>query len=167
MNIRSWFQANEMFIYTVDRHQGVNSIANGVTLRSDILGCLDRSSFVFYPFGDGRYGGYVLKQESDYVEWVHRRPARVHPRVADQYLYARFAYNVIGLVLPQWSKPDRCIPAPQYVQEINRQSPRERSSAGLSPTSSELEFGDENESSDAAGSAKGTPIVLYCRFGVP
>ncbi|TBU27572.1 hypothetical protein BD309DRAFT_604981 [Dichomitus squalens] len=95
-----WFYANDMSDYNLAGHRtGVNDVANGVTLRSDVHRCLDRHSFVFYPVDGGRFAAYFVRRgDAEYAELFHRRPVDMPIRVSDQFLYARFAYTVINLL---------------------------------------------------------------------
>lgn len=74
----------------------INDSANGITLRSDIHCCLDRHSFVLFPVGDEKFMTYVVRgTEVDYAGLFHRRLVTIPTRVADEFVYARFAYCII------------------------------------------------------------------------
>ena len=84
------------YCHNSDAH--INDVANGVTLRCDVRCCLDRHGFVFFPVGNKEFMTYVIKPtERDFVDMLHRRLVTIPDRVADQFLYARFAYSIIKL----------------------------------------------------------------------
>lgn len=97
----AWFQANKMYLYSPDNMTaGVNSHTNGIALRDDVRRCFDSGAFVFYPAGhDNAFMAYFVGMAGypDYTEPFHRRLATIHPSVAVEFLYARFAYTVIKL----------------------------------------------------------------------
>ena len=74
----------------------VDDVGNGLTLRCDVRRLLDNHAFVFYPVGNRKYVTYVLRESAqDYVELLHGREVTAPLRVSDEFLYARFAYNII------------------------------------------------------------------------
>ncbi|EJF61891.1 hypothetical protein DICSQDRAFT_180282 [Dichomitus squalens LYAD-421 SS1] len=96
----AWFLVNEMGRFNRSTLGAtVNDVSNGVTLRCDVHRLLDSQSFVFYPVGDRKYVTYLVRGTSrDYVELLHGREVSTVPlRVSDEFLYARFAYNIIKL----------------------------------------------------------------------
>lgn len=103
----------------------INDVANGVTLRSDVHAYIDQYGFVFYPTDQGRYVAYVVGRQLDYAKLFHRRLVAMHPRVAIQFLYARFAYNVIHLIRRRWAIPSRSFPIPKEVLEVRKAAEEE------------------------------------------
>ncbi|KAI0751614.1 hypothetical protein C8Q80DRAFT_1158458 [Daedaleopsis nitida] len=120
-----WFRANRLAFYTsiAPSHPGVNHIANGVTLRADVQDFLDRLGFVSYPAGgDHQFCAYLLLADPDYRQELHRREVEMPERVSHEFLFARFAYNIIGLMASAWP-PDRSgsLPIHPYVlQQVER-----------------------------------------------
>ncbi|KAI1784589.1 hypothetical protein LXA43DRAFT_208645 [Ganoderma leucocontextum] len=95
--------ANKMFLYAPDNMRaGVNAHTNGIALRDDVRRCFDSHAFVFYPAGNDKFMAYFVDMPGypDYTELFHQRLVRIHPSVAVEFLYARFAYNVIHLYRP-------------------------------------------------------------------
>ncbi len=45
----------------------------------------------------------VSDEELEYATLFHRRLVAMHARVAAQFIYARFALNIFGRLLPRWS----------------------------------------------------------------
>lgn len=114
-----WFTANDMEQFNIDASAKIDDVANGVTLRSDVHTCFDRCKFVFYPTDQGRYVAYIIgHHQLDYAKLLHRRLVAMHPRVAIQFLYARFAYNIIHLLREKWTLPGRSLPIPNEVLEV-------------------------------------------------
>ena len=96
--------ANEMFTYAPDNEDArVNAHTNGISLRDDVRRCLDSHAFVFYPAGSGQFMTYFVQAKGfpEYTELLHQRLATVHPSVAVEFLYARFAYTIIHLAGPK------------------------------------------------------------------
>ncbi|KAM5541506.1 hypothetical protein V8D89_004696 [Ganoderma adspersum] len=100
----AWFEANGMCLYSMENHRaGIDTHTNGVSLRADLHRCLESNSFVFYPARDGAgFMAYFVEAQGypDYTELFHRRLASIHPSVAVEFIYARFAYTVINLYRP-------------------------------------------------------------------
>ena len=57
-----WFTVHSMDDYSLNPDAGINDVANGVTLRSDVHACLNRHGFFFYPIGERRYLAYTVKR---------------------------------------------------------------------------------------------------------
>ena len=113
-----WFTVHSMDDYSLNPDAGINDVANGVTLRSDVHACLNRQGFFFYPIGERRYLAYTVKRhEEDYAELFHRREVRMHDRIAGEFLYARFAYNIINLLPQIWKASGRSVPIPQAIRD--------------------------------------------------
>ncbi|KAI0762412.1 hypothetical protein C8Q74DRAFT_1318894 [Fomes fomentarius] len=107
-----WFLGNNMDQFSLSRNLSINDVANGVTLRSDVRACMDRHNFVFYPTEGGRYVAYA--------QLLHRRLVFMHPRVATQFLYARFAYNIKHLLYPNLATLGRSFPIPKSVLDMRQ-----------------------------------------------
>ena len=88
----------------------IDEPANGIMLRPDVQHCFDDCGFVFYPdagtgpCGDSPDDGskpfvtYFINDGFSYLpELFHRRRVALHPTVSVEFLYARFAYAIIGL----------------------------------------------------------------------
>ncbi|RPD53601.1 hypothetical protein L227DRAFT_396734 [Lentinus tigrinus ALCF2SS1-6] len=91
-----WFHRQKMAFYCYNDVAGLDDTANGVALRSDIHLCHDRHTFVFYPCEPDDYVLYIVVMgEGDYAQLLHRRPVTMPKRVSNNFLYARFAYNII------------------------------------------------------------------------
>ena len=125
-----WFKGNGMDQFCLTYDATINDVANGVALRADVRACLDRHSFVFFPRGDGTFVSYVIKNEKDYAQLLHRRSINIHERVAEEFLYARFAYTVIHLVSPSWDEPHLSVPIPLSGLAARPVTPRTGPSAG-------------------------------------
>ncbi|KAI1784587.1 hypothetical protein LXA43DRAFT_901310 [Ganoderma leucocontextum] len=96
----AWFIANKMFAYAPDNEDaGIDAHTNGILLRDDVRRCFDSHAFVFYPAGNNMFVAYFVHTRGypNYTELLHRRLVTIHPSVAVEFLYARFAYNVIHL----------------------------------------------------------------------
>ena len=96
----AWFLVNGMGRFNRSTlGTTVDDVANGLTLRCDVYRLLDSQSFVFYPVGPCKYVTYLLRAKSEgYVELLHGREVATIPLcVSDEFLYARFAYNIIKL----------------------------------------------------------------------
>ena len=93
----AWFVANDMGRYNRSgAGTSVNDVANGVTLRCDVRRLLEFHAFVFYPIGEGKAVTYVVRRDmQDFADVLHGRTVTVPMRVSDEFLYARFAYNII------------------------------------------------------------------------
>ena len=118
-----WFNYNKMSQY--NRRgvlTGINDVANGVCLRSDVHDCLNRHGFVFFPTNEGKFVAYIIGNlEDDYAVLLHRRPVMIHERVAEEFIYARFAYAFINT--PRASDFDAVtIPAEANVTVRERRS---------------------------------------------
>ena len=111
-----------MNVYCIDYKAELDDVANGVTLRADVHAALDRSVFVFFPSASsqGQYIAYAIGLELDYAHTLHRRLAKVHERVSAEFLYARFAYNIISLLTPPCARFAFPIPAALETAEIDR-----------------------------------------------
>ncbi|PIL28685.1 hypothetical protein GSI_08729 [Ganoderma sinense ZZ0214-1] len=96
-----WFASNSMSTFASDNSEvGVDDRGNGILLRADVQLCMDAHGFVFYPADAHSFIAYFLSHDySDFPELFHRRPATIHPDVPVQFLYARFAYTSINLLL--------------------------------------------------------------------
>ena len=93
-----------MNLYSIENQKaGVDTHTNGISLRDDVRRCLDACAFVFFPVhGSDKFMAYFVDDGywPDYTEAFHRRLVTIHPSVAVEFLYARFAYNVINLYRP-------------------------------------------------------------------
>ncbi len=67
--------------------------------------------------------------ELDYAQLFHRRLIYMHPRVATQLLYARFAYNIIHLLYPDLATLGRSFPIPKLVLVMRRGLQKARENA--------------------------------------
>ncbi|TBU24393.1 hypothetical protein BD311DRAFT_791061 [Dichomitus squalens] len=96
---KAWFNGNDMGRYNrISPTTSVDDVANGMTLRCDVHRLLNRHAFVFYPAGDRKFVTYIVLQDTfDYAYLLHGRVVTIPLRVSDEFLYARFAYNVINL----------------------------------------------------------------------
>ncbi|TBU31026.1 hypothetical protein BD311DRAFT_825627 [Dichomitus squalens] len=94
-----WFNGNNMTDYNLaGPPTGLDDVANGLTLRSDVHQCFDLHGFVVYPAGSNRSVAYVVRRGAfEYAELFHRRLITLPNRVSDQFVYARFAYTFINL----------------------------------------------------------------------
>ncbi|PIL32435.1 hypothetical protein GSI_05137 [Ganoderma sinense ZZ0214-1] len=98
----AWFIANDMRDYSGGNERArVNAHTNGISLRDDVHRCLESHAFVFYPAGKDQFMTYFVSPRGypNYTELLHQRLVTIHPNVAIEFLYARFAYAVIHLVL--------------------------------------------------------------------
>ncbi|PIL32441.1 hypothetical protein GSI_05143 [Ganoderma sinense ZZ0214-1] len=100
----AWFAANEMHVYSIENQKaGVDTHTNGISLRDDVHRCFEAGAFVFYPVpSSDKFMAYFVDDGywPDYTELFHQRLALIHPSVAVEFLYARFAYTVINLWRP-------------------------------------------------------------------
>ena len=93
------FHANGMAAFNTNSQvHNTDDVANGVCLRADVHRLLDNHSLVFYPLRDD-FIAHFLQVTPPYNELYHRVPITVHPRVSIQFLYARFAINIISRVV--------------------------------------------------------------------
>ncbi|KAH9935658.1 uncharacterized protein B0H18DRAFT_419849 [Fomitopsis serialis] len=160
-----WFTFNRMKVHNI-RPEIVtpNDVANGICLRADIRLCLDRHAFVFFPDGSD-FVAYFIKVEDDYAEWFHRTAAQIHERVAVQFLYARFAFNVINLVDTSVSR-NLVSPSPAYQAALadysTRKQPRRSRDKRISGTLSEDSTPEETVQDWL--SAPNLQDVFYARY---
>ena len=132
-----WFKHHDMGRYNIAGHGfdadsfsgrnefeldnlGVDDPANGFFLRHDVADLLKRHSFVFFPAGltDGKFQfmTYMCGGPLDYVPLLHRRLVTLPWRVSEEFLYARFALNIIhhvreGLYLNTFPIPEGVEPS--------------------------------------------------------
>ncbi|KAI0719166.1 hypothetical protein C8T65DRAFT_827222 [Cerioporus squamosus] len=78
---------------------GINDIANGVCMRSDVHRCFDGLGFVIYPEGSSFLTYVIDGGEADFAPLLHWRLLEVPDRVFPELLYARFAYAIIKTAL--------------------------------------------------------------------
>ncbi|KAH9931357.1 uncharacterized protein B0H18DRAFT_991367 [Fomitopsis serialis] len=168
-----WFAENEMRAYSFGGTATPNDSANGVCLRADIRRCLDRQGFVFFPAGS-QFVAYFIKGEPDYAEWYHRTAARIHERVPVQFLYARFAFNVIQSA-DIWVAVKVVVPSAEFrlrqamFQRRTQAANRQASATGPSEQSaSDGGVGDavlaEHDATRIPGSHRSTEDVFFERF---
>ncbi|KAI0787494.1 hypothetical protein C8Q74DRAFT_1446188 [Fomes fomentarius] len=157
-NQSDWFTANDMDQFSIAASADIDDVANGVTLRSDVHACIDQHSFVFYPTDQGRYVAYVVGYQLDYAKLFHRRLVAMHPRVAIQFLYARFAYTIIHLLRRRWATPNRSFPIPKEVLEVRNAAEEEAEEEANLKRKRE-----DEEDADAERSA--TPVTHSPRHG--
>ena len=130
----AWFIDNGM-----GRHNrsgcgtSVNDVANGVTLRCDVHRLLDYHAIVFYPAGERKYVTYIVRNDmEDYAEQLHGRVVAVPLRVSDEFLYARFAYNIISLLPRILDVSVKCFPISETL--VQQQDALEQSKTSSAPT---------------------------------
>lgn len=82
-----------MHVYNCSAANTSDDIANGITVRADLHLLLDSFAFVLTPKNDG-FVTHMLHKFQHYA-YLHRTPASHHDRVRVQFLYTRFAYNII------------------------------------------------------------------------
>ncbi|KAI0075850.1 hypothetical protein K474DRAFT_1772959 [Panus rudis PR-1116 ss-1] len=130
-----WFNANGMDQYSVNMSAGIQDVANGVTLRSDVHAFFEGNGFVFYPpTSDGsEFVPYVCMRVPVYAELLHRRSVVMHTRVAEQFLYARFAYTMISRVPSSWTTLNTVVPIPQAIFTIRQAKQKYKEKAPTSP----------------------------------
>ncbi|TRM55805.1 hypothetical protein BD626DRAFT_522298 [Schizophyllum amplum] len=112
-----WFANNSMNHYN---HRYLRSNpqdpANGLCLRRDLHASMDRKAVVFVPAHDQScFVAYFISDSAvDLPTYFHARRIKLSDRVAPQFLYARFAYNVfdqIPSVLRRLPSPSRSTPS--------------------------------------------------------
>ncbi|KAI1784575.1 hypothetical protein LXA43DRAFT_208173 [Ganoderma leucocontextum] len=158
----AWFTANDMQVYSIGNMKaGVDAHTNGVLLRDDVHRCLDAGAFVFYPVRDSdQFMAYFVDYGCwpDYTEQFHRRLATIHPSVAVEFLYARFAYTVINLYRPNVffdSVPDN-----DQVRLVEEKMLLEKGGdTGMSQTSQDSRESGGNEESDKESSSNSNQSV--------
>ena len=75
----------------------------------------------------------------------------MHDRVAGEFLYARFAYNVIQQLPSSWRSPERSVPVPQAILDARkRRLQAERQKNDEESVDSELETDYEHGCEDGA-----------------
>ena len=84
-----------MHLYNISVNAAQNDVGNGITLRADLRLLLDATGFVLVPANDG-FVVQFLDPHSGYED-RRRAPVALHDRVRNQFLYARFAYNIIQI----------------------------------------------------------------------
>ncbi|KIP04926.1 hypothetical protein PHLGIDRAFT_120283 [Phlebiopsis gigantea 11061_1 CR5-6] len=91
----AWFAYHNLQIYNTDTILSTTEdAANGVTLRADIHRCLDLGGLVFVPVCNGVVA-HLLDYSYDYTPFLHSLPIRLSQRVAIEFVYARFAFNIL------------------------------------------------------------------------
>ena len=93
----------------------VDAIGNGITMRSDFHNLLDYLYIVFVP-GATQYVVRFLRPCGPQPH--HGAPATLHPRVRNEFLYARFAHAMIYLVNPYWRYPALAVAVPEKVMTV-------------------------------------------------
>jgi hypothetical protein len=120
---KGWFQAHAMARYaTTNVMAGINSISNGITLRSDVHRLLDRHGLIIHPgeeTANNQYRMYTMYSLADpggvYAHLLHCRLVTIPSRVADAFLYARFAYTIINMASS--SEASSNCPIPDFVAQ--------------------------------------------------
>ena len=84
-----------MHLYSIVLSKAQNDVGNGITLRDDFHHLLDNEFLVLVP-ANNDFMVQFLKPPLDYENHHHAR-VNLHDRVRNQFLYARFAYNIIRL----------------------------------------------------------------------
>ena len=136
--------------HSLNSGAGINDVGNGVTLRSDVHACLDRGGFVFYPTEHGGFMGYIVNiEEWNYVEVLHRREVNMHDRVVGEFLYARFAYNIIQQLPSFWRSLDS-VPIPQAISDARKRRLQAEKQNDEDSVDSELETDHEHGCEDGA-----------------
>lgn len=128
-----WFSHNSMAQFSlVSDRTGVNDIANGIALRSDVHKCFDRHGFVFYPLETAsdnesttksttlpRYVAVFIKtREAPYRIQYHRREVHMDKRISEEFLFARFALAIISLNALHTGLADVAFPVPARLQTL-------------------------------------------------
>lgn len=91
-----------MWQYNTDpQRRSLDNSANSICLRLDLSGLFDRHTFVFFPSSSERGAqnylvAYFIQPEHTHAESFHRVEARFPESVSMEFLYARFALNVIA-----------------------------------------------------------------------
>ncbi|TBU28324.1 hypothetical protein BD311DRAFT_333539 [Dichomitus squalens] len=147
---QAWFLANAMGRYNRSRMTGsVDDVANGITLRSDVHRLLDLHAFVFYPIGDRKFVTYIVQRNiHDYAELLHGRTVTVPLRVSYEFLYARFAYNIIKLfpkTLPAYIKRFQSKETLRQEQEALRESKQSKMSSTKTAQSALSSISDDQD----------------------
>ncbi|KAI0069565.1 hypothetical protein K474DRAFT_485043 [Panus rudis PR-1116 ss-1] len=133
-NESDWFDRNRMLTHSINPQAGIDDVANGVTLRNDVYAVLDANGFVFYPPAPGgkEYVAYVVKELPVYVNLFHQHLVDMHPRVSEQFLYARFAYAMINGRSRIPNLPNTPPQGASTVQQTTRKSGRKASASSFS-----------------------------------
>ena len=95
--------------------------------------------------------GYIVNiEEWNYVEVLHRHEVNMHDRVVGEFLYARFAYNIIQQLPSFWRSLDS-VPIPQAISDARkRRLQAERQKNDEESVDSELETDYERGCEDGA-----------------
>ncbi|KAI0715568.1 hypothetical protein C8Q72DRAFT_891629 [Fomitopsis betulina] len=102
MSQGTWFVGHKMWQYNTDpQRRSLDNSANSICLRLDLSGLFDRHTFVFFPSSSERGAqnylvAYFIQPEHTHAESFHRVEARFPESVSMEFLYARFALNVIA-----------------------------------------------------------------------
>ena len=73
--------------------------ANSTCLHPDLLGLFDQHAFVFFPTAQSaepRFVAYFIQPGHAYAEGLHRVEAHIPDPVSLEFIYARFALNVLA-----------------------------------------------------------------------
>ena len=127
-----WFSSNGMHSYNANNGNALDDVGNLITLTCDIHRHLDGASLVLVPANDGYVVHYLEAQPDDFYAGLHRAPVHLHDRVRNQFLYARFAYNILALVKPLiLSETWRRVPLPNWAMPLSGPAePEERYEQG-------------------------------------
>lgn len=154
---------------------GINDIGNGVTLRSDVRDCFDRSNFVFYPLhddadipniSDSLSARYVAAAISDvelcYAYLLHRKEVHMHPRVSDEFLFARFAFAIISLNSSHTYFREVAVPVPVELTDDSMCFPSSQSSLLTEASSAMVEAVGSPSDTDVRDSTVDGAHCLLC-----
>ncbi|PIL32444.1 hypothetical protein GSI_05146 [Ganoderma sinense ZZ0214-1] len=159
----AWYDANEMFVHAFPNMQsGINALANGISLRDDLHRCFDSYAFVFYPVDRDGFMAYFVGEAGypDYTESFHRRLATIHPSVAVEFLYARFAYTVVNLLHYHGLLFD-AVEDNERVKEVAAKLSSNREVRRTKPSGGNEEESDKGSSSASHSSVQSSPQMSY------
>lgn len=126
-----------------------NDIGNGVWLSADVRLCLDHGAFVPYP-ANNAFVAQFIKTDYDYAEQFHRRHTDIQSNVPAEFLYARFAYNVIGLVPGHPLMAKILVPLVISIAKSGLENAKPRAGARVSRIPSELSSVKEYADADTS-----------------
>ena len=135
---------NGMPAYNHSYRESTDDPNNLITLRCDLHRLLDHFIWVLFPTNDG-YAVHFLEDTTALSAYAsfHRQSVALPDRIPSSFLYARFAYNILGLVkrivdpahwekitLPDWAVSISPTDSPQPPSE-HPDSGREQGTAAL------------------------------------
>lgn len=129
-----WFQLNIMQLYNSFPGELHDDVSNGIALRADLHRLLDNAVFSLIP-ANNDFVVQFMGNPGTYEKYHHAKVA-LHDRVPNQFLYARFAYNIVQVSRQNQGiamlKP---VPLPSGAMSVSPPTPASSRNAASNPPS--------------------------------